>query len=215
MHLIVMAKEPAPGRAKTRLCPPCSNTEAASIAEAALADTLEAVCGVAGVDPVVVLDGSPGPWLPAGVPVRAQRGEGLDVRLAAAFADVGGPALLIGMDTPQVSPALLATACVRLASTGVDAVIGPAVDGGWWAIGLRWADDGVFHGVPMSTDRTLYAQRARLRERSLRVAELPTLRDVDLAEDAAAVAREVPGSRFAAAVERSAIGRREALGVRV
>ena len=48
-----------------------------------------------------------------------------------------------------------------------------------------------------------------------RVAELPTLRDVDLAEDAAAVAREVPGSRFAAAVEESAIGRRRALGVSV
>ncbi len=215
MRLIVIAKEPAPGRAKTRLCPPCSDAEAASIAEAALADTLETVCGVAGVDPVVVLDGSPGPWLPAGVPVRPQRGGGLDVRLAAAFADVGGPALLIGMDTPQVSPALLATACVRLASGDVDAVLGPAVDGGWWAIGLRRADDEVFLGVPMSTSRTLHAQRARLRERSLRVAELPTLRDVDLAEDAAAVAREVPGSRFAAAVEESAIGRRGAVGVRV
>jgi len=215
MRLIVIAKEPVPGRAKTRLCPPCTSAEAASIAEAALADTLETVCGVAGVDPVVVLDGAPGPWLPTGVPVRPQRGEGLDVRLAAAFTDVGAPALLIGMDTPQVSPALLAEACVRLSAGDVDAVLGPAVDGGWWAIGLRRADDDVFLGVPMSTDRTLHAQRARLHTRSLRVAELPTLRDVDLAEDAAAVAREVPGSRFAAAVEESAIGRRRALGVSV
>ena len=137
------------------------------------------------------------------------------MRLAAAFADVGCPALLIGMDTPQVSSALLATACARLASGDVDAVLGPAVDGGWWAIGLRRADDGVFLGVPMSTEQTLHAQRARLRERSLRVAELPTLRDVDLAEDALAVAREMPGSRFAAAVGESAIGRSGALGVTV
>jgi rSAM/selenodomain-associated transferase 1 len=214
MHLIVIAKEPLPGRAKTRLCPPCSSAEAASIAGAALADTLETVCGVAGVDPVVVLDGSPGPWLPSGVPVRPQRGGGLDVRLAAAFADVGAPALLIGMDTPQVSSSLLATACLRLASGDVDAVLGPAVDGGWWAIGLRRADDDVFVGVPMSTGRTLDAQRARLRAHSLRVVELPTLRDVDLAEDAVAVAREVPGSRFAAAVEQSAIGCAGSIGVR-
>ena len=207
MRLIVIAKEPAPGRVKTRLCPPCSSAEASSIAEAALADTLETVCRVAGVDPVVVLDGSPGPWLPAGVPVRPQRSGGLDVRLAAAFADVGAPALLIGMDTPQVSAALLAAACVRLAGPDVDAVLGPAEDGGWWAIGLRRADQDVFLGVPMSTGRTLHAQRARLHERALRVADLPTLRDVDLGEDAAAVAREVPGSRFAAAVAESAIGR--------
>ncbi len=213
MRLIVIAKEPMPGRVKTRLCPPCTYAEAASIAEAALADTLDAVCGVGGVDPVVVLDGAPGPWLPAGVPVRTQRGGGLDVRLAAAFGEVRGPALLIGMDTPQVSPDLLATACLRLASGDEDAVLGPALDGGWWAIGLRRADAGVFLGVPMSTGRTFHAQRARLRERSFHVAELPTLRDVDLAEDAVAVAREVPCSRFAAAVEQSAIGRAGTLEV--
>ena len=207
MHLIVIAKTPSPGRVKTRLCPPCTPREAAAIAQAALTDTLEATVGVCDVEPVLVLDGEPGPWVPRGMRVIAQHGAGLDERLAAAFDDVGGPALLIGMDTPQVSRALLAAACGRLIVGDHDAVLGPATDGGWWAIGLRRPDPSVFLGVPMSTPRTLRAQRRRLRERRLRVAELVELRDVDLARDAIEVARSVPCSRFAAAVAASAIGR--------
>lgn len=211
MQLIVIAKQPVPGRVKTRLCPPCTHQEAAAIAEAALADTLETVHAVSGADPVVVLDGEAGPWLPSGTRVVPQHGAGLARRLAFAFDEVGGPALLIGMDTPQVSAGLLGSACDRLA-TDADAVIGPALDGGWWAIGLRRPDGGIFTDVPMSTDRTHEVQRARLRERSLRVADLPALRDVDRAADAAEVACEVPGSRFAAAVASSPIGRSLALG---
>lgn len=206
MHLIVIAKEPAPGRAKTRLCPPCTPEEAAAIAEAALADTLDAVCAVPGVEPVLVLDGAPGAWLPEGVRVVPQRGSGLAERIASAFDDVGGPSLLIGMDTPQVMVSTLSSACQLLFSRSVDAVLGPSVDGGWWALGLSKADGRVLSGVPMSTDHTVHAQRARLRELSLRFEELPTLRDVDLSDDALAVAAEVPGSRFARAVGESAIG---------
>jgi rSAM/selenodomain-associated transferase 1 len=206
MHLIVIAKEPVPGRVKTRLCPPCTPEQAASIAAAALADTLEAVAHVPGVDPIVAFDGEPRGWVPRGMPVVGQRGVGLGARLAAAFDDVGGPALLIGMDTPQVTPALLEAACDRLEDADVDAVLGPACDGGWWAIGLMTADPSVFIGVPMSTDRTLDRQRSRLRARSLSVVELPTMRDVDLPADALAVAREASGPRFAAAVAASPIG---------
>jgi rSAM/selenodomain-associated transferase 1 len=206
MHLIVIAKEPVPGRVKTRLCPPCTPEQAASIAAAALADTLEAVAHVPGVDPIVAFDGEPRGWVPRGMSVVGQRGEGLGARLAAAFDDVGGPALLIGMDTPQVTPALLEAACDRLEDADVDAVLGPACDGGWWAIGLTTADPSVFIGVPMSTDRTLDRQRSRLRARSLSVVELPTMRDVDLPADAIAVAREAQGSRFPAAVAASPIG---------
>ena len=65
-----------------------------------------------------MLDGEPGDWLPEGFEVIAQRGDGLDERLAHAFADVGEPAVLIGMDTPQVTPELLALACARLAGAG-------------------------------------------------------------------------------------------------
>jgi rSAM/selenodomain-associated transferase 1 len=195
--LIVIAKAPVAGRVKTRLCPPCSPAEAALLAEAALADTLAAVAATDARRRVCVLDGEPGPWLPAGFEVLPQRGDGLAERLAAAFDDVAEPALLVGMDTPQLTPALLADGLSALAASGVDAVLGPAPDGGYWAIGLRRPDPRLFAGVPMSVPHTGAAQHARLVEAQLQVAILPELRDVDTIDDARAVARLTPpGARF-------------------
>jgi rSAM/selenodomain-associated transferase 1 len=195
--LLVIAKAPAPGRCKTRLTPPCTPEEAARLACAALRDTLAAVAATPAPRRVCVLDGEPGSWLPDGFDVIEQRGLGLDERLAHAFADVAEPALLIGMDTPQVTPSLLRGAGERLARTGVDAVLGPAPDGGYWAIGLRESDPALLHGVPMSTAQTCARQRARLGAHGLRVGELPVLRDVDDIADARAVARLAPRGRFA------------------
>src|SRR4051794_33440895 len=96
--LIVIAKEPVPGRVKTRLTPPYTAAEAAYLAEAALADTLAAVVAAPAGRRILALAGRPGRWLPSGVRVVPQRGSGLDERLANAFADAGGPAVLIGMD---------------------------------------------------------------------------------------------------------------------
>ncbi|NEA82606.1 glycosyltransferase, partial [Actinospica acidiphila] len=75
--LLVIAKEPRPGRVKTRLTPPFTPEEAAALAEAALADTLDAVARTPARRRVLVLDGSPGPWLPAGVEVVPQCAGGL------------------------------------------------------------------------------------------------------------------------------------------
>jgi glycosyltransferase A (GT-A) superfamily protein (DUF2064 family) len=83
---------------------------------------------------------------------------------------------------------------------GVDAVLGEAEGGGWWIIGLRRADPGVFLGVPMSTPHTGRAQRERLGRLGLRSAHLPMLRDVDRYEDAVAVADLAPGTNFARAL---------------
>ena len=198
--LVVLAKAPRAGRSKTRLCPPCTPDEAAALARAALADTLEAVLAAPAARRVLVLDGPAGDWLPAGFEVIPQRGDGLDERLAHAFADVGGPALLVGMDTPQLTPRDLSRGLARLAAPGTDAVLGPAPDGGYWAIGLRAADPRAFLGVPMSTARTGRAQLSRLRALGLRVALLPALRDVDRIADARAVAALAPAGRFARAL---------------
>jgi uncharacterized protein len=198
--LLVIAKAPVAGRVKTRLCPPCTPAEAAALAAAALADTLAAAAAAAGAARrVLVLDGAPGDWVPPGFDVVAQRGDGLAERLAAAFADAGGPSLLIGMDTPQVTPALLDAGMAALADA--DAVLGPACDGGYWAIGLRRPDAAVFRGVPMSAATTGAVQRARLAARGLRTAVLPRLRDVDTIADARAVAAAAPGGRFADALD--------------
>lgn len=191
--LLVIAKQPVPGRVKTRLVPPCTYEQAAGLAEAALADTLHTVLRVPARRRVLVLDGKPGPWLPSGFDVVPQCGGPLDERLAGAFASVRGPALLIGMDTPQVTRALL-----TVDWRGADAVFGPAVDGGFWALGMREPDPALLRGVPMSTPRTGAIQRARLVEAGMRVADLPRLRDVDTAADALIVARWTPRSRFAA-----------------
>ena len=196
--LIVIAKAPAPGRSKTRLCPPCEPAQAAALAEAALHDTLDAVAAVRGPRRrLLVLDGQSDGWAPADFELYPQRRGGLADRLAGAFAVAGGPALLVGMDTPQLTPAHLEHALSELERDEVDAVIGPAADGGYWAIGLRRPDERAFDGVPMSAADTGARQRARLAELGLRVAELPPMRDVDTFDDALSVAGERPGSRFA------------------
>ncbi|MUL40727.1 DUF2064 domain-containing protein [Streptomonospora sp. PA3] len=201
--LLVIAKEPVPGRVKTRLQPDVTAEEAAELAAAALADTLEAVQAAPARRRVLVLSGTPGPWLPEpGFEVVAQAGGGLDERLASAFAGCPGPALLIGMDTPQVTPALLAPALGDDAWDGVDAWFGPARDGGFWALGLADPDPRLLRGVPMSTARTGAIQRARLVEAGLRVRDLAELVDADTPATAARVARAAPGSRFAAAWRR-------------
>jgi rSAM/selenodomain-associated transferase 1 len=194
--LIVIAKAPVPGRVKTRLTPPCTPVQAAALACAALQDTLDAAARTARAGRrVIVLDGEPGAWVPAGFEVIAQRGDGLAERLAAAFEDVGETALLVGMDTPQVTPALLDAGLAGVAEN--DSAFGAALDGGYWAIGLRTPDAAVFADVPMSIARTGAVQRARLAILGLRPAILPPLRDIDTIDDAFAVAAQAPDTRFA------------------
>ena len=200
--LVVIAKEPRPGRVKTRLTPPFTAVQAAGLAAAALADTLDAVLHCPARRRVLCLDGAPGHWLPPGIEVIPQARGGLDERLAAAFAAVAdGPALLVGRDTPQLTPQILAPALELGAWRECDAWFGPAVDGGFWALGLAAPNPALLRGVPMSTAGTGAAQRRRLTTAGLRVRDLPLLRDVDTARDAVEVAAAAPGSRFAARLE--------------
>jgi rSAM/selenodomain-associated transferase 1 len=199
-HVLVMAKSPVPGRVKTRLCPPCTPQEAAELAEAALADTLDAVAACGAGRRIIALDGAPGPWLPAGFEVIRQVDGPFDQRLAAAWALAAGAGVQIGMDTPQVTPELLDEALGSLDFTS--AALGPADDGGWWAIALRRPDRRVFAGVPMSTNDTGAAQRARLRRLGHSVTTLPTLVDMDTAADVPAVTASGSAIRTAAVARR-------------
>jgi rSAM/selenodomain-associated transferase 1 len=211
-QVMVIAKEPVPGRVKTRLTPPYTPAEAAELAEAALADTLAAVAAAGVARRVLALAGSPGRWLPPGFDVIAQRGGGLDERIAWALADARAtcpaPLVLIGMDTPQVTPALLAAAARPLVSGAADAAFGMAEDGGFWLLGLREVDPALVLGVPMSRPDTGSFQLARLHQAGLRVLRLPELADVDTVGEAELVAAATPGSRFAARVR--ALGRQGA-----
>jgi hypothetical protein len=198
VSLLVLAKQPVPGRVKTRLTPPCTPAQAARLADAALRDTLDVVKRTPAGRKVLVFDGDARSWQKDGVTVVAQEGRGLAERLQGAFDSVRGPALLVGMDTPQLTPELLLS-CVRaLDRSDVDAVLGPTPDGGFWSIGFSRAVAGAFRGVPMSSPTTWGVQRRRLRQLGLRVDEQPMLRDVDTIADAHAVVGDAPHTRFAA-----------------
>jgi glycosyltransferase A (GT-A) superfamily protein (DUF2064 family) len=217
LGLLVLAKAPEPGRVKTRLCPPVTPEQAADLAAAALLDTLAAVGAVPGGRTVVALTGRLGAAARAAelsaaladVATPVQRGPDLGHRISAAHHDAadllpGRPVLQLGMDTPQVDPALLIEAAgpLRHCGTGaVDAVLGPATDGGWWALGLREPRAAaVIANVPTSRDDTGERTVHALRAAGLRVRLLPELTDVDTIADAVAVSSAAPWTRFAAAL---------------
>lgn len=206
-HVLVVAKAPVAGQAKTRLGAAVGMAAAARLAAAALLDTLAAAAAYAGTERCHValagdLDDVAAPDAAAlrlaldAWHVRGQADGGFDERLAAAHAAVPGPVVQIGMDTPQVTPALLAAVAAGLDDH--DAVLAPAADGGWWALALRDPQAArALVGVPMSTDETYVATRAALRAAGLDVGTAPALVDVDEVDDARAVAAEAPATRFA------------------
>ncbi len=227
---LVLAKAPVPGAVKTRLTPAYSAHEAAALAAAALLDTLDVIEGL--VDPgptgapasarvVVALTGdledaaapaALGRAL-AGCRVVPQQGDGLGSRIAHAHRDAAGEfgaTVQVGMDTPQVTAAVLTEAsALVLADDGPDAALGLAEDGGWWLLALRRAGDArLVVPVPTSTPDTGQLTLAALRHGGLRVTLLRTLRDVDEPGDVARVAAEAPATRFAALA--GTLGPREA-----
>ncbi len=198
VQVLVLAKEPVAGRVKTRLTPDVTAEQAAELAGAALEDTLNAVRGAAVRARVLVTDG----LLTAdGFSLQPQTGGPLDVRLAAAFCDAWGrlpvPMLLVGMDTPQITASLVDQAIRALLAPGVDAVLGLAEDGGWWALGLRAPHPELILGIETSRHDTGARQYQALVDSGLTVDHLPVLRDVDTFPDLAVVASQSPGSAFA------------------
>jgi uncharacterized protein len=192
-----MAKAPVAGRVKTRLCPPCTPEEAASIAEASLQDTFAAAMPRSGThnwNTIAVLDGEPGPWLPEGVAVIAQVTGLLGVRLDAAFhAAIGNqpqPCVLIAMDTPQVTTDQLAGALAQLSNH--DCVIGMAEDGGYWLIGFNRYVPHAFDNVTMSVDTTGAEQVAQLNSLGLKIAYAQHTYDIDEADDVERLTQEHP-----------------------
>jgi glycosyltransferase A (GT-A) superfamily protein (DUF2064 family) len=192
LQIVVVAKEPLPGKVKTRLQPHCTPDQAAWIARAALADTIATASQTPAARRILLLDGDyPAP---DGWEVTRQRGDGLAARLANGLAETARPGLatlLIGMDTPQATPSLLATVVSGLSAR--DAVLAPAEDGGWWALALRDSRHGTaLAAVPMSQSNTGELTRKALIRQGLSVGEAPRLRDVDTVSDLLAVASLCP-----------------------
>lgn len=184
--IIVFAKAPVPGLAKTRLAPALGVAGAAALAERMLHHALvQAVAsGVGPVELCAAPDASH-PALRAGAAEHgaslAEQGPGdLGQRMHRALARSlarHGRALLIGTDAPALGADVL-----RQASQGLhdhDAVFVPALDGGYALVGLRRADPRWFAGMRWSHDRVMDETRGRLRAAGIRWAELPPVADID------------------------------------
>ena len=207
--VLVVAKAPVPGQAKTRLAASVGDTAAADIAAAALLDTLDAVAAAPVAARVVALTGelsaaSSGAEITAGLAdfiVVPQRGADFAERLANAHIDAaavsgGLPVLQIGMDTPQVTDELIGDCARELLAA--DAVLGLARDGGWWLLGVtEGAMADCLRTIPMSRSDTGAVTLAALENTGNHVSLVPTLADVDTIGDVDEVRRVcAPGSRF-------------------
>ncbi len=209
--VLVTAKAPVAGQAKTRLAAVAGDHGAAQLAAAALLDTLEA--GAAAFPPgrrVLALAGDLRDACRAGEIRDAARGWLVVPQAGQTFADrlvdghaqahrlAGGPVVQIGMDTPQVSAALLRE-LAHEAHRRSGPVLGQALDGGWWVLVTTHAGQAaVLAGVPMSRPDTGRLTAAALAAEGHPAVEAVVLRDVDLPPDAEAVALEAPRTRFAA-----------------
>ncbi|PDV99579.1 TIGR04282 family arsenosugar biosynthesis glycosyltransferase [Candidatus Chloroploca asiatica] len=187
--LIIMAKQPLPGRTKTRLCPPLTLEEATLLYEGMLRDTLALTQRVPGIEVVLGID-SPGSeaYFRGLAPDLRQllQGDGaLGDRLAhvseAAFAD-GAPAVgVMSSDSPSLPPSYLGRAFALLEE--YDLSIGPCEDGGYYMAALRQSAPRLFREVTMSTPHVLHDTLERAAELGLRTALLPAWYDIDTAAD--------------------------------
>ncbi|MEO8222437.1 MAG: DUF2064 domain-containing protein [Specibacter sp.] len=201
LTIAVIAKECLPGKVKTRLSPPLTLDQAAELAQVSLSQTLSTVRKVP-ANRLLVMDGTPKACDSAGFSVVRQSAGGLDERLAAICDGVDGPLLILGMDTPQFTPELLAPMLADWDTNHASfhSWLGLAHDGGYWAIALHRPDGRLIRGVPMSTPRTGSEQLLRLRRAGHTVGELGSLTDVDTYPAALQVAEQCPGTPFAHAV---------------
>ena len=214
VSVLVVAKAPVPGLAKTRLAADLGDDAAADIAAAALLDTLDAVAASPVTARVVALTGNLDDAQRGGeirsrladFVVVGQRGADFAERLANAHADAadatgGLPVLQIGMDTPQVSPELIGRCAQALA--GTDAVLGMARDGGWWVLGVTDAAMAeCLRGVAMSVPDTGSQTLTALRHKGVDVELLCELADVDTVDDIDTVRRDCRSdSRFSRITE--------------
>ncbi|WP_151087044.1 TIGR04282 family arsenosugar biosynthesis glycosyltransferase [Hymenobacter baengnokdamensis] len=193
-HLLVFAREPVLGRVKTRLAAGIGAEAALAVYRELLALTAEAVAA-AQVPATVWLAEAPAEGNPTqprpewpGLPWRVQPAtESLGARMAQAFSEAfaagAGRVIIIGTDCPGLSAELLRQAFDELLN--YELVVGPADDGGYYLLGMNKLEAALFANKNWSTATVLSDTLADAARLGLRVAQLPTLHDVDSAQDLA------------------------------
>lgn len=179
---IVVCKAPQLGRVKTRLAAEIGNERALAVYRELLRITLKAVASPTW-DVVIVLDGDASCMPPHPYRCIPQRGNDLGERIVHAMHDVGAcdRYVVVGSDTPAMTTQHIANAFATLDTHHV--VIGPALDGGYWLIGMREPHAHLFADIPWSTDRVLTRTRERCEEHARTIVLLETLSDIDVRED--------------------------------
>lgn len=188
--LLVFAKAPVAGRAKTRLIPALGLDGAAALQAALVDDTLARARAAA--PRALQLWGSAETEDPAladaarrhGASLFAQPAGDLGARMRAALARAtadGPPAIVIGTDAPALDADAIASAGALLA--GHDAVLGPADDGGYVLLGLHRAEAALFEGIDWGGGGVLAQTRSRLQRLGWHWAELRSRWDLDRPED--------------------------------
>jgi len=185
-RVALFARAPLGSGVKTRLQPALPGRLALDLYAASLADSLTAVAACPAGERFVYWADAHGPARDSIAP-RRQRGDDLGARLSAAFEELleapPDHALIVGSDAPALRAAHLAEAFAALEAH--DVVLGPALDGGYWCVGLRRAAPEIFRDIPWSTDRVLAVTLERARAAGLRVATAATLQDLDTPADLA------------------------------
>jgi rSAM/selenodomain-associated transferase 1 len=190
-----MAKQPVPGRVKTRLCPPLAPAEAAELAQAMLEDTVEKCLACAEFETTLAVDGELA-WFRERFPrvgsIVAQEGAGLGARLAHQFEREarewpGSSVVIVGADSPQVPVERIVSAHASIES-GADLVLGPDRGGGYYLVALRRPVAELFTRVVMSTPTMREETIELARTLGLAVELLEVDFDVDRPEDLALLA---------------------------
>lgn len=189
--VIIFAKAPVAGRVKTRLCPPLTPDEAASLHGSLVLDMLERCQSLKEYDRILAASpSSHHPFFRAiearfKIPVWDQQGDNLGARMTSIFKKgLGSPyrsAVVIGTDIPGISGSLLNLAVKSLHDH--DVVLGPTVDGGYYLIGLRSFVPDLFENIPWSTNQVYALTEQKIKALGLSLKILPVLRDLDTVED--------------------------------
>jgi rSAM/selenodomain-associated transferase 1 len=182
-RIIVFARAPVPGEAKTRLIPALGAAGAARLHARLVERTLATACaaGVGAVELCCAPDATHTFFAACaarfGVALTAQGAGDLGARMRRALA-VALPAVLIGSDCPAMTPDYLRGAAGALGD-GCDLVFGPADDGGYVLVGANRLNAGCFERISWGGPEVMATQRLRLRAWGLRWTELAPLWDVD------------------------------------
>jgi rSAM/selenodomain-associated transferase 1 len=197
VSIVILAKAPIPGFAKTRLIP-AIGAHAAAVLQERLTERTVATALAAGIGPVTLCcdpDATHDTFLKMvtrmKITLRPQPPGDLGTRMLAAVATSTGPVLVIGTDCPALTEAHLRSAAMALRD-GNDVVLIPAERGGYVLLGMRKAQPTLFSNIGWGGSSVLADTRARIVEQRLMLIERPPLWDVDTEIDLARLERDFP-----------------------